>query len=430
MSLPTPKLSKSDKINDFTLYPYYAGYSHEFVNEVLQRAKNQDSFILDPWSGTGLTCTVAKTLGCQSLGVDINPVMTIIAKANNIHSEMSPSIQALSQDIIRKFKYQKKQINTENDPLSLWFVSKSVALLRKFELIIYKLLVKGVKRESLQVSDTDLSSLASFFYIALFKLVKSIVKSYFSSSNPTWIKVAKAETKKIEVSKQYIIDTFTKIIESQLAVITSIDHFDLPNQLTDFVTASSKNIPLEENSVDYILTSPPYCTRIDYAVAMRPELAVLGLADNSNFKQFRQHVIGSPTVQKAEIMPNHLWGGACNTFLSRVKEHSSVASATYYHTTLLQYFNDMYQSFEELARVCKPNSQLDIVVQDSFYKELHNNLPLFFEEMLSELNFFKEDSIAFKSNSFNNINPKSAKYKKSKKPQEFYLSFKYNGNLS
>ena len=62
-----------------------------------------------------------------------------------------------------------------------------------------------------------------------------------------------------------------------------------------------------------------------------------------------------------------------------------------------------------------------------FYKDLHNNLPIYFEEMLSSLSFKKIDSIAFKSNSFDNINKKSAQYQKPKKPQEFFLSFTYEG---
>lgn len=48
----TPKLNPSKKS---TLYPYYAGYSYDFVLEVLSPYKETRTSVLDPWSGTGLT---------------------------------------------------------------------------------------------------------------------------------------------------------------------------------------------------------------------------------------------------------------------------------------------------------------------------------------------------------------------------------------
>src|SRR5207247_7810722 len=40
--------------------------------------------------------------------------------------------------------------------------------------------------------------------------------------------------------------------------------------------ADTSTMALEDESVDLALTSPPYCTRIDYTAATRIELAVLG----------------------------------------------------------------------------------------------------------------------------------------------------------
>lgn len=421
----TPKLNPSKKS---TLYPYYAGYSYDFVLEVLSPYKETRTSVLDPWSGTGLTSVVAKQLGLESQGFDINPVMTIIAKANNIHNELSPSILSISQDIIKRFHYNKSlNIDYDNEPLNLWFDKESSQYIRSLELLIYKVLVSQTKRESLYVNENNLTSLSSFFYVALFRFVKDIVKNKFSSSNPTWIKIAKNEEQKISFSKNYLIENFNEIIQQQLLIIQQVTYFNYNANNVNFMTANSKNLPVKDKSVNCILTSPPYCTRIDYAVSMRPELAILGLAHHQYFQNFRQELIGSPTIRQNVVQQNPLWGNSCNDFLDKVKAHSSVASSGYYHTNLVQYFDDMYNSFTELSRVCKPNAMLGLVVQDSFYKELHNDLATFFEEMLLSLNFIKTDSISFKSNSLNNINPKSIKYQKQKKPVESFLKFHYTG---
>lgn len=422
MNLITPKLNRR---NNSSLYPYYAGYSYEFVYNTLSKYVNDASAVLDPWSGTGLTSITAKQFGCFSTGIDLNPVMTVIAKANNISRELSPSITSLKADIIKKFKYSRNHFRND-DGLNLWFNSYTVGIIRSLEMIIYKLLVSSKKRDNLLVDENSLSSLASFFYIVLFKIVKQYIKKNFSSSNPTWVKVAKCNDNKINLDKSTIIYLFDKLLDEQLVTINSIEHFNKQCDLSKFITSNSSDLPIADNSIDYILTSPPYCTRIDYAVAMRPELSILGI-DDSLFKNLRNSMTGSTTIRKQRVYYKQQWGLECNRFLNQVKEHSSIASKGYYHTNLLQYFDDIYNSFYEISRVCKVGANFSLVVQDSFYKDIHNNLPLFFEEMLVGLNFKKTDIVSFKSNSFDNINPRSAKYVKKQKTREFFINFHYEG---
>jgi len=47
----------------------------------------------------------------------------------------------------------------------------------------------------------------------------------------------------------------------------------------------------------------------------------------------------------------------------------------------LAYFNDLASSLTEISRVLVPNGRACLVVQDSYYKEIHNDLPRILEEM-------------------------------------------------
>mgnify|MGYP000093024786 CR=1 FL=1 len=284
MGLSTPKLNRQTK--NLTLYPYYAGYSHQFVLDIISTKAHTNSHVLDPWSGTGLTSLMAKQLGYSSTGIDINPAMTVIAKANNISREIALSILSISKDITKKFSFVKVKLHRTDDPLNLWFDEYSVCIIRSLELLVYKLLVQNEGRCSLSVDESMLCSLASFFYVVLFKIVKNLVREKFASSNPTWIKVARNDIEKISITKSFLREKFDNQVNEQLKLIFTVDHFDFPNHQINFLTADSKSLPLQSNNVDFILTSPPYCTRIDYAVSMRPELAVLGLADDKYFKDF------------------------------------------------------------------------------------------------------------------------------------------------
>ena len=145
--------------------------------------------------------------------------------------------------------------------------------------------------------------------------------------------------------------------------------------------ASSEKLPLDDDSIDHVIASPPYCTRIDYAVSTSPELAFLGYDLDSDFDALRRQLIGTSTVPAdMPSFPSDL-GPTCTHFLSALSRHTSKASSTYYYKNHVQYFQSIGNSISEISRVLKPCGKCILVVQDSYYKDLHNDLPSIFIEM-------------------------------------------------
>lgn len=108
MGTISPKLTKNEQSQGVILYPYYAGYSYNFVKNAIESYAKPNSLILDPWAGTGLTNRVAMEQGISSIGLDINPVMTVISKAGLLDSSCLLSIEALTKEIEKKFISKKK----------------------------------------------------------------------------------------------------------------------------------------------------------------------------------------------------------------------------------------------------------------------------------------------------------------------------------
>lgn len=178
-NIPTPKLNKKEQKDGTLLYPYYAGYSYSFIDSILKNFSGQNIKILDPWSGTGLTSIVAKKYSLESVGLDINPVLTIVAKANNISKITSLSIRALKYRIIESVRITKpvKHEESINEPLDLWFTESTASNIRNIEDVIYRLLVNENGRKRLIVDESAISDIACFFYVGLFKTTdrKSVV---------------------------------------------------------------------------------------------------------------------------------------------------------------------------------------------------------------------------------------------------------------
>jgi len=74
--------------------------------------------------------------------------------------------------------------------------------------------------------------------------------------------------------------------------------------------------------------------------------------------------------------------------------HTSKASRTYYLKTHIQYFDDVFRSLVDLDRCLRSSGQCVLVVQDSFYKDVHNDLPAVFCEMAASIGWiivFRQD---------------------------------------
>ena len=154
---------------------------------------------------------------------------------------------------------------------------------------------------------------------------------------------------------------------------------------TRISTGDSRDLPLNDDSVEAVVSSPPYCTRIDYGISMRPELAVLRFS-NEDMATLRNQMVGTPTMTDESMDPNNL-GDLATGFLDQVKGHSSQASSTYYLKYFRQYYNAMHASIAELRRVTRIGAPVLLVVQDSFYKEIHNDTPAMLAEMASLAGF-------------------------------------------
>lgn len=357
---------------------YYAGYSAGFVEDVIESLTlHPGSVVLDPWNGAGTTTTVARHQGHRAVGIDINPVLVVVAKARLMSTDATGSLPALGADILAKAREDDTPASP-GDPLRQWFAPGTAAYLRAIERATCRLLVDPVASAG-AVDTNKLSKLAAWYYVVLFEVVRSFLDA-FTTTNPTWIKTRAADEVATSLSKDQVDSRFRArrgALGAQLIGLPA----EQRDQLATIMVGSSEKLDRGDDSVDAIVSSPPYCTRIDYAVLTRPELAVLGIGEGEQLTQLRRSMIGGPTMRPDSGDLTGVWGTTAHRFLDQVKAHPSKASATYYLRYYLQYFEAMATSLSEIKRVLRPGSSCALVVQDSFYKELHNDLPTIVQEM-------------------------------------------------
>ncbi len=204
-----------------------------------------------------------------------------------------------------------------------------------------------------------------------------------TGSNPVWKRIpAPGENIQVFPLKQQAIHTAQKMCQD----LNSSDKQRHPRaQLFKTCDARSLNIP--DNSVDFVLTSPPYLNRLDYVVDHLPALTLLSGFLDINIDRLRRQMIGTTKINEKNGKIDKSWGRNCVKVLSAIKQHKSKASDTYYYWTYYQYFKDMYTILTELKRKCRNGALGLFVLQNSYYKEIDISTSKIICEMASNIGF-------------------------------------------
>lgn len=412
--LTSPKRATERGSTSGKTYPYYAGFSEDFVRDVLAGAALPDGArVLDPWNGSGTTVKAATEFGVIADGFDLNPVMVIVARSRLSRTADFCLASGFISDVVGTC-LDTPLVMCDGDPLDDWMGATAVSQLRK------------IISETLQAeSDEYLNNTRAInqlvdvlpiwrclVILAIFRSVKTLL-GIRDGSNPTWTMLPEPDARR-ELDVNHILAAVSGEIDNIRSILTNgqSEDRDEVEMMPSVRCASSEKMPLDDNTIDLVVTSPPYCTRIDYAKATLVELAILGLSAKAVDSDLRRALIGTTSIKKSQPERNLTWGATCIDVLDYVYSHSSKGSRSYYYKNLLQYFDSMFNSMRELARVCKQGASLNIVVQESFYKEKKIDLPLILCEMGAGIGLSTQREIAFPVRlSMVNINTKSRRYR-------------------
>jgi hypothetical protein len=157
-----------------------------------------------------------------------------------------------------------------------------------------------------------------------------------------------------------LIDEFEKRARQNIKSLFAFKTDGLQTFETIVRNGNAESLPLKENSVDLIVTSPPYASNaIDYMRAHKFSLVWLGYPiDNLSLK--RKEYIGGESISdiKFEEMPPKT-----AQIISRISGLDSKKGAI-----LHRYYSEMKRVLIEMYRILKPQSAAIVVVGSSIMR--------------------------------------------------------------
>lgn len=336
--------------NDFNRIHGLGKYPAKFIPDLpswaINHYSNTRDVVFDPFNGCGTTTTEARLKGRYGVGFDISPYACLLARAKSsdldveqIKRATEVFIQFLSD---RTNKKTERKLYFEND--LFWFSED--ALLEIETICDY-------------INCNFEGSLRDYFMAVLSTIIKPC--SYLDESQ---IKV-KRDQKKVLKGIPLPFGVMKKALIKYCDIITEGAISDKSLLAANIINDSALNIGkhLPQNSVDLIVTSPPYINAMNYAMNNRYESFLLSLVDPNDSIKFQTKFIGTERVYARDYSTLHqfedhsILGQALNEALKKIFDNEPKRSYIVY-----KYFTEMKDALYQAADVLKAGKRFVLVV--------------------------------------------------------------------
>jgi DNA modification methylase len=237
--------------------------------------------VLDPFLGSGTTALEAQILGINSIGIDISPVCVLISKVKTQSIDVIDEIKEIKNEILKYNKETIMDFNTRSKKLRETIESIENEKVRNFFLVAEL------------IAHSDRCRRRRNFNEAFSNNVEKMIKS---------------------------VEDFDKAIKE-----VGIELGD-----TRIEEGDARSLKLKDESIDGVITSPPYSIALDYVKNDAHALKALGF----DTTEIRDKFIGVRGTGKKRIE---------------------------------LYNQDMMKSIEEMFRVLKSGKFCSIVIGDASY---------------------------------------------------------------
>ncbi len=301
---------------------YKEGFSAQIVFDLIERFDlKKGQTILEPFCGSGTTLLAAKEKGINSVGFDVLDIAVFASAVktrdySKVIDELKGSLEDLKNVPKRKQKIRIKE----------------KIILRAFpERILSELL--NIKENVGKIKNRVVSD---FFLLCL---INTATKTSFAMKDGGCIKIDKSRS--LPPAKYMFIKTAKKMIRD-------VEEIKFPGCTTEVHRQDARCFELKENSIDCVITSPPYLNKIEYTnVYFIEEYLFLKRQFNAPLRSFvgKNSSIGIDDIGDEKL-----------------KKHLSEFRGKKYEAQIASYFVDTKRWLENVYFCLKRNKYCAVIV--------------------------------------------------------------------
>ena len=384
---------------------YSAGWAEKVILDDISASGRTETTVLDPFAGSGTTLLAASATGSASVGWEAQDLIHRVAQAKVGSLAVDPgellaATDEVISDAVERAGADAAAHSHEAEPalLQKCYSSEALRSLRSLQ---------GAIDRRRVLLPPDLWNLLWLNLVSILRPVSHV-------GTAQWQYVLPNKSKARTVSA---LDGFRLKAQQMAEDIDATAEF-----LTGPITLLRHDARAEggaaEDSVDLVVTSPPYANNFDYADATRLEMTFLGeiqtwgdlkVVRESLVHACSQHMTGydadaalsdpslAPIVDRLEPIYEEL---------DAVRQTKGGKKA--YHAMVVAYFFDMARVWHELRRAVRPGGRALFVVGDSAPYGVYVPVEVMHGELAVAAGF---ESYSFDKSRYRNIKWKNRKHR-------------------
>ncbi len=326
--------------------------------------------VLDPFSGSGTTLVEASVRGMKCIGYDVNPLARLLSLVKT-----TPLLDGNEQALRDAAEAFLESVRTEPTPV-LHVAAADINLHENWkfwfdEPVMERLIAAKRAIQKFEWSKQT-TELRNFFSVCLSVAVKGV--SHFDESQ---IKVKKQDNK-FDGEAPDVHETLSQVIHE--AIPGMIEYAQAALRVKSgpaTVKVDAKELDEADDSIDLIVTSPPYINAIDYPMAHKYSLFLLDLIMPADFKEHCLEYVG-PTER---AIKRHMSRESkilavprarrevfdeINQLIKQIRGAAGGSQVDQNRSFIVaSYFSDVELILRQMLRVLKPGARAVIVLGDN-----------------------------------------------------------------
>jgi len=298
----------------YNWFYYKEGFSRDLVSRLIERFKiEKGQTVLDPFCGSGTTLLACREAGINSVGFDVHPVAIFAARVKTGRYEAG-ELKDVAKSLL-KIRFQRPEIDIRSH------IVRGAFNIHTLEDVLF------FRNEIMAMED---AGIRDFFILALMNVA---IKCSYAWKDGAVIKMRK-----------HPVPPLRDILRRQLfRMIGDCGRFPKTKALCEAEIGDARRMKLKDNSIDAVITSPPYLNKIEYT-------KVYSIEEELFFEKK-----GVPSLRS-------YIGSEDDRVIDEENKIESIIDANDLPLPAKAYFNDMYEAIKELQRVCKNPAKVGIVV--------------------------------------------------------------------
>ncbi|PIS39739.1 MAG: hypothetical protein COT33_00455 [Candidatus Nealsonbacteria bacterium CG08_land_8_20_14_0_20_38_20] len=356
--------------------PYTHGfhtYPAMFIPQVARRLlltySQKGDTICDIFCGSGTALIESRLLSRNSYGIDLNPLAIFLAKTKT--TPVNP--KNLSREYLKLLDRIKKIKNNEIEKpqfynINFWFKEKIIIELAKIKKAIRKISNKNIQ---------------NFFLVAFSETARRS-----SNTKSGEYKLVRMRKEKLEKHNPNVLEIFRKRVETNTRGMEEYyKDIDKKTRIKVIYGNSSKDNGIKENSIDCIITSPPYGdsrTTVAYGQFSRLSAQWIDIFDNpDDASGVDKELLGGNGISTID---HYLPSNELKESLQKIQKRDEKRAKE-----VLSFYIGLNDCLKNAYKILKPNKYFCLVIGNRLVKQVRIPTDFIIVELAENIGFVCED---------------------------------------